>query len=355
MTDAASTDLVRFSTEGGLASLVLDRPTAINALTLEMTDPIRRTLVAWRDDPEIEAVLMTGEGERGFCSGGDVRRLHAAITHGDIDSTRAFFRSEYRNNALIGAYPKPLVAVMHGVTMGGGIGLGGHANVRIVTETSTLAMPETRLGFTPDAGGSWLLAHAPGRLGEYLALTSDSMGAADAIACGFADHYVPGERIPDVVHALETRADPQTPNELVMLFDETPQQGRLEAERAWIDEAFAGDTVEEIMARLRDLPGAAPAKALAELEVRAPLSLKVTLEAIRRARELPGLPQALKQEYALVSFFVHTQPDMLEGIRAQVVDKDRRPRWHPATLAEVGDELVASAFAHEPIRPLWED
>ena len=162
---------------------------------------------------------------------------------GTTGAADAFFRTEYATNALIGEFAKPIVAVDDGVMMGGGIGVSGHAAVRVVTETSQLAMPETRLGFTPDAGGSWLLSRAPGRLGEYLALTSDTMDAADALHCGFADFFVPSERVDDLVDAFETRADPQTPAELIMLFDETPEPSRLARDHEWIDDAFAADTV----------------------------------------------------------------------------------------------------------------
>lgn len=338
----------------GLARIRLNRPQAINALSFDMTEAIHAALAEWEASPGVDAVLITGEGERGLCAGGDVRALQPYIAAGEPDVPEQGFRSEYRINARIGTYRKPVVAVMHGATMGGGVGIGAHARVRIVTESSLLAMPETRLGFTPDAGGSWRLAHAPGRIGEYLALTSDTMGPADAIACGFADYFVSGRRIDELVDALDGRADPQTPAELAMLFDETPEPSRFERDAEWIDEAFSADTAEEMAARLRALDGPGPAAALAALEARAPLAVKVTLEAVRRARELPSLTAAITQEYGLVSWFVRTQPDMAEGIRAQLVDKDLSPRWRHASLSEVPDGLVEEAFAHEAPLPLWD-
>lgn len=361
MADVSATDspdrvLVR--TAGGVGRLTLNRPEAINAVDVGMVETILATLRAWRDEPDVQIVLIDGAGERGLCSGGDVRALREGIASGDLASVDAFFLAEYRANALIGAYPKPVVAFMDGVTMGGGIGLSAHASVRVVTERSRLAMPETRLGFTPDVGGSWLLSHAPGRLGEFLALTSWTMGPGDAIHCGFADHLVPSAHLGDLRHALETRADPGTPNELVLLFDESPEAGPVERARPWIDEAFSAGSVTEIMDRLRDMGEGegeiTPAAALAELERRAPLALEVTLRAVRRARELPGLNASIEQEYHLVSYFVRTQPDMPEGIRAQVVDKDRDPRWNPATLAEVTRRHVDEAFAHRAPQPLWD-
>ncbi|GGH48641.1 enoyl-CoA hydratase/isomerase family protein [Microbacterium album] len=348
---------------GGLGTITLNRPEAINAVDTAMVRAIRSVLDAWLDDPDVQVVLFDGAGTRGFSAGGDVRGLHAALAAGDVAGPDEFFRAEYTMNAAIAEYPKPVVAFADGVTMGGGIGIAGHAHVRIVTETSQLAMPETRLGFTPDAGGSWLLGRAPGRVGEFLALTSWVMGPADAVHAGFADHVVPAQRLASLHDALVTRADPATPAELAMLFDETPEPGPIERARAWIDEAFAADTVPEIVARLREFErsaggadgdGVPPSDALAALAERSPTGLVVSLAAVRSSRALPGLRAALEQEYGLVSWFMATQPDMAEGIRAQLVDKDRSPRWNPADLADVPAEIVGEAFAHEPARALFD-
>ncbi|NHI15789.1 3-hydroxyisobutyryl-CoA hydrolase [Microbacterium excoecariae] len=352
---------IRVRVRDGVGRITLDRPEAINAVDLSMLTTVMAALDTWREDPEVDLIVFDGVGDRGFSAGGDVRALYAGIGAGEVRDAEEFFRTEYRMNAAIAEYPKPVIAFADGITMGGGIGMAGHAHVRIVTETSRLAMPETRIGFTPDAGGSWLLARAPGRIGEYLALTSDAMDAADAIYAGFADHLVPRADLPAVLHALETRADPATPTELVLLFDETPEESGLTAARAWIDDAFSRDTLPGILDRLRELAADArwaadvrsPATALAALEERPPTALAVTLAAIRSARALPGLRAALEQEFRLIGWFATTQPDMLEGIRAQMVDKDRRPRWHPATLAELPADIVGQAFSHENPRPLF--
>jgi enoyl-CoA hydratase len=237
--------------------------------------------------------------------------------------------------------------------MGGGIGLAGHAAIRIVTERSRLAMPETRIGFTPDVGGTWLLAHAPGRLGEYLGLTGASMTASDAIYAGFADHFVPSDRLPSLAEALETRADPSSPTELVLLFDESVEPGRLRADQVWIDDAFSADTVAEIVDRLRASDADAASATADTLEQLSPTALSVTLAAVRAARDLPDLRAALAQEYALVMWFATTQPDLREGIRAQLVDKDRNPKWNPAAAADVPAERPSEALAHSPRIPLW--
>ena len=337
----------------GVGRLTLNRPRALNALDYGMLGQLADALDAWEHDPDVGTVLLDGSGDRGFCAGGDVRGLAENVVGDRHDDAALFFRDEYALNARIAEYPKTVVAIADGITMGGGIGLAGHAAVRVVTERSKLAMPETRIGFTPDVGGTWLLAHAPGRVGEYLGLTGDTMDAADAIYAGFADHLVPSENLDGLRDALETRADPANPTELVLLFDETAGRSRLQDARPWIDDAFAAGTVAEIVERLRARPEA-EASATADLLTQlSPTGLEVTLAAIRRARELPGLRAALAQEYGLVMWFVTTQPDLPEGIRAQVIDKDRTPRWQPATLAELPTGLADDALAFRPTTPLW--
>ncbi|MDW4572167.1 enoyl-CoA hydratase/isomerase family protein [Microbacterium sp. M3] len=353
LAEPAAEPTVLVSTSGGLGRLTLNRPRAINALNLSMVQRMHETLDAWEHDSEVDIVLLDGAGDRGLCAGGDVRGLAEQVTSGRADDAAVFFREEYALNARIAEYPKPFVAFADGITMGGGIGVAGHAAIRIVTERSKLAMPETRIGFTPDVGGTWLLAHAPGRLGEYLGLTGAVMDAADAIYAGFADHFVPHENLDALHDAFETRADPSSPTELVLLFDETPERSTLEDARPWIDDAFAADTVPEIVERLRARPEAEASVTADLLGELSPTGLAVTLAAVRRARELPGLRDALDQEYGLVMWFATTQPDLAEGIRAQVIDKDRSPRWQPATLADLPPDVAASALAHRPDVPLW--
>ncbi|WP_307223542.1 enoyl-CoA hydratase/isomerase family protein [Microbacterium arborescens] len=356
MTDAAASDSrVRARVDRALGHLTLDRPRAINALDLGMIESLAAALDEWEHDPGVDAVLLDGAGERGLCAGGDVRGLYDQIVAGDVAETAHFFRAEYALNARIASYPKPVVVFADGVTMGGGIGLAGHAAVRVVTERSRLAMPEVRIGFTPDVGGSLLLARAPGRVGEYLALTGESMDAADAIYAGFADHLVPSQRLDDLRDALVSRADPQTATELVLLFDETAGPARLEAARPWIDDAFAADSVAEIIDRLRER--AEPdARATAEmLETLPPTALAVTLAAVRAARERNELRSVLAQEYGLVLWFATTQLDLVEGIRARLVDKDGTPSWSPASRDDLAPDVVAQAFAFEPAPALWTD
>ena len=333
--------------------MVLQRPEALNALDLGMVRGVRDALEAWRDEPDVERILLEGAGDRGFCAGGDVRGLAQSILSGNPEGAAVFFREEYALNAAIAEYPKPIVVFADGVTMGGGIGLAGHADVRIVTERSALAMPETRIGFTPDVGGTWLLARAPGRVGEYLGLTGGTMSAADAIYAGFADLLVPSERLAGVHEALESRADPGGAVEVAMLFDESPGTSALAHHRAWIDEAFAADDVDGIIRALRQRPEPEASAALDLLETLSPTALAVTLASVRAARADTDLRATLEREYGLALWFAHTQPDLPEGVRARLIDKDGAPRWRPATLAELPRDLVAQAFSFRPETPLW--
>ena len=345
-----------------LGRITIDHPRAIGALDAPMTDSIKTAIDLLAADSDVDTLLLDATDPRGFCSGGDLRALHRQITAGDIAAVDAFFRSEYTLDAAIAEFPHPVVTFANGVTMGGGVGLACHAPVRIVTETSKLAMPETRIGFAPDVGGTLLLANAPGHVGEYLALTSAVMDHSDAIYAGFADHLVRQEDLPAVREALETRADPSTPGELILLFDETAEPAELQAARGWIDEVFSLGSVAEIRAKLRQLAekpadgslsgSHTPAAALALLEQRPPLALAITLESVRRARTGMSLREVLEQEYRLMMWYVTTQPDMVEGIRAQMIDKDLSPRWQIRSDEDVPAELVASAFAHE-VTPLF--
>lgn len=359
----------------GVGRLTLNRPRALNALNGEMVALLSDALLAWQHDSEVSVVVLDGAGERGLCAGGDIRDLFESVSAGHPEQAREFFRAEYRLNALIAGYRKPIVAIMDGVTMGGGIGLAGHASIRIVTERSQLAMPETRIGFSPDVGGTWLLARAPGELGTYLALNSASMGAADAIDAGFADFYLPSELLPHLYQALAERADPGSPAEIVMLFDETPPTGSLPAadggaapdaaaltpaeslpslaaRRAWIDACYSADTVAAIIGRLRERSEAEARAAADELETLSPLGLTVTLAALRSTATLLSLREALEQEYRVCAWLIE-QPDLAEGIRAQVIDKDRQPRWNPSTLAELPTDTASRALAHQPGEVLW--
>lgn len=337
-----SEEPVLLHTAGRAAHLTLNRPRAINALNHAMVRRIDEALTAWEHDPAVETVVLTGAGERGLCAGGDIRVVHDDARDGDGTAAAAFWRDEYHLNARIARYPKPYVAVMDGIVMGGGVGVSAHGSVRIVTERSRIAMPETGIGFVPDVGGTHLLARAPGELGTLLALTGARIGAGDAVLCGLADHYVPSAELRRFVDDL---ADIPV-REVLDRHARPAPEGELAGRREWIDSCFAADTAEEILRRLL-AHGDPAAKETAEtLLAKSPTAVKVTLAALRRARRLGSLERVLDQEYR-VSCAALTAPDLVEGIRAQVIDKDRDPRWSPATLADVTDADVERFF--EPL------
>ncbi|MFF2568838.1 enoyl-CoA hydratase/isomerase family protein [Streptomyces sp. NPDC058084] len=326
-------------TEGRAGFLTLNRPRAINALTHGMVRRIDEALTAWEHDPAVTTVVLRGAGERGLCAGGDIRAIHDDARVGGT-ATVGFWRDEYRLNARVARYPKPYVAFMDGIVMGGGVGVSAHGSVRIVTERSRVAMPETGIGFVPDVGGTHLLSRAPGELGTHLALTGTPAGAADAILAGLADHFVPAADLPALAAALTT--EPAT--EAVARFARPAPEGDLAARRAWIDACYAAGTVEGIVERLTD-SGVPEAKETATvLLTRSPTALKATLYAVRRARAQDSLEETLNMEFRL-SCAALASPDLVEGIRAQVVDKDRNPRWTPPTLAQVTEQATEGWFA----------
>ena len=329
--------------EGAVGRLTLNRPAAFNALSLGMVRAIDAVLDAWSSDPQVAVVLLDAASDRAFCAGGDIRALYEAARIGDYASMARFFREEYRLNARLARFPKPIVTVMDAITMGGGIGLGAHASHRIVTERSVLAMPEVRIGFAPDVGGTYLLSHAPGELGLHLALTGGRLDAADALLCGLADVHVPFDRLPDLRLGLaHCRTGAEVQNCLDG-FATSPGSSPLAAARDWIDRCYAPDTVEDILEALEGAPEPAARAAASEISGNAPTSLKVTLHALRTARHL-DLEDCLAREF-LTSCSITRQPDFIEGVRAAVVDKDRNPRWTPSHLSQVGPEEVLRHFA----------
>jgi enoyl-CoA hydratase len=345
--EPSATDEVLIRREGRAGRITMNRPKALNALTYAMVGRIWDALLAWGDDPAVEFILIDGAGERGLCAGGDVRSLYDSRAQGS-GRARAFWRDEYRLNALIGGYPKPYVALQDGIVMGGGIGLSGHARHRIVTERSQLAMPETGIGLIPDVGGTWLLAHAPGAAGIYLGLTGESMRAADAIYAGFSDTFVLAAQLPALIERLSDREGGAV-GAVIAEFARPPGVSGLAQCAEGIDRIFAGPAVEAIVAALERESGALDwaARARAALAQKSPKSLKLTLAAIRKARALPSLEEALKVEYRL-TVRLFEDGEFPEGVRALLIDKDRTPRWSPPDLTGVTDDLVAGYLAPLP-------
>ncbi|MFJ5265266.1 enoyl-CoA hydratase/isomerase family protein [Streptomyces sp. NPDC088387] len=334
-----ATESVLLHTEGRAAHITLNRPRALNALTHAMVRRIDAALTAWEHDPAVRTVVISGAGDRGLCAGGDIRAIHADARSGGGTASAAFWRDEYHLNARIARYPKPYVAVMDGIVMGGGVGVSAHGSVRIVTERSRIAMPETGIGFVPDVGGTYLLALAPGELGTHLALTGAQIGAGDALLCGLADHTMPSAALPAFVADLAGLPV----REALATHVQPPPVGELTGHREWIDSCYEANTVEEIVQSLLAHGDPAAKEAAETLLAKSPTALKVTLASLRRARRLASLEQVLEQEYR-VSCAALAMPDLVEGIRAQVIDKDRDPHWSPATFAEVTDADVARFF-----------
>ncbi|MDY0746309.1 enoyl-CoA hydratase/isomerase family protein [Paucibacter sp. R3-3] len=337
---------------GCLGLITLNRPQALNALSLAMIRDLTTLLNAWAADPAIQAVAILGAARPGkapaFCAGGDIRFFHAAVLAGD-DSIEAFFTEEYRLNHLIHHYAKPFVALMDGIVMGGGMGISQGSKMRVLTEHSKLAMPETNIGLFPDVGGGHFLANCPGRSGEWLALTGDAIGAADAIELGLGDVFVPAQQMAGLVDALRSGEMPTAEHVVAAVMqrvDVAPPAPHFER-LAQIDRHFGQADVPAILASLADDPDAWAQQTCATLLKRSPLMLAVTLEQVRRARSM-SLADDLRMERDIVYRCFHLRPgtasETMEGIRALAVDKDHTPRWNPASLDGVTREQVLAFF-----------
>jgi len=339
---------ILFGREGGLATVTLNRPQALNSFTLDMYRRFDPMLRGWADDPGVKAVLIRGAGERAFCAGGDVRAIYEAGRgiSGDGSLTSVFFREEYELIRHIHRYPKPYVAIIDGITMGGGAGVSVNGAYRVATERTMLAMPETGIGLFPDVGATRFLNLCPGRIGHYLGLTGARVGAADALYCGFATHFVPRDGVPALVAGL---AGSDGVEEILAGFTADPGPAPIAARQPAIDRCFAGDTVEAILDALeREAADGGPdaewaAQTHAGLLPKSPTSLKLTLRQLIAGRGF-AIEDALALEYRLTQH-VMAGHDFYEGVRAVLVDKDQQPRWDPPTLAAVTEAMVDSYFA----------
>ncbi|MFZ0021845.1 MAG: enoyl-CoA hydratase/isomerase family protein [Acetobacteraceae bacterium] len=323
--------------DGRVGRIVLNRPQALNALDLAMIRACARALTAWRDDPHVHGVVIEGAGDRAFCAGGDIRALRQYELDGEHHKAETFFREEYELNLMIATYPKPYVALIDGICMGGGIGVSVHAPYRVATEHAAFAMPETAIGFFPDIGATFFLPRLPGRIGTYLGLAGMRMQGADSVHAGLATHFTPRADLPALSHALATDG----PGALGPHSAPLPPFS-LAAQRASIDHCFGADGVAEIVRRLEALGDAWATKTLATLRTVSPSALCWTLEALRRGANLT-LPQCQAAELALTRTTMR-HPDFAEGVRAMVVDKDRRPRWQPSRIEEVDPAVIAAMF-----------
>jgi enoyl-CoA hydratase len=327
---------------GALRRMTLNRPKSLNAITLEMAETMTAFMREWADDPAAGVVLIDGAGGRAFAAGGDIRALYDAVKSGS-DLPAKFWATEYRLNVMITRYPKPVIAIMDGLVMGGGVGLSAHAAHCILTDRSTVAMPEVGIGFFPDVGVSFLLTRDHWELGTYVALTGNRLSAQDAALCGLGNAHIPSSRLHEIPLAL---ADCRTREDVGAALDTletSPEPGTLLKARDWIERCFSGDTMEHIMETLSgcDADGARDAHDV--MRKASPTSLKITLRNLRDAASFTRVEQSFQQDYR-IALACAAEHDFIEGIRATIVDKDRNPAWRPDRLDTVTPEIVDRHF-----------
>ncbi len=328
------TDLI-IEKMGRAGHVTLNRPRALNALTHQMCLDLELAMIDWAADDEVGLLLIDAMGEKAFCAGGDIVGIYNEGKSGQVDNALKFWRDEYRLNHAISTYVKPYVAIMDGIVMGGGVGISAHGSHRVVTERTMFAMPECAIGLIPDVGGTYLLGQMPGVCGEYAGLTGARLTGADCIYAGIADYLVPSDKLDDLKTALLDTGDVAVLQEFAIV----PDGSVLEENRASIDAIFALGRIDEILLSLQGDPTDFAQTALKGLSRGAPLSLKTTLAAIRAAREDGSLLGALRNEYRIVSTCLQ-DGELIEGIRAMVIDKDRSPKWKYPTLESVPQDMI---------------
>lgn len=343
------TEDVLIRTDRRVGRLTLNRPHALHALTLDMCEAMTGALLEWRADPKIELVMLDHSGDRGFCAGGDIRML-AESGKGDGAAARAFFRTEYQLNHLLFDYPKPILAIMDGVTMGGGVGISLPATFRVATERTTFAMPETGIGLFPDVGGGWHLPRLPGHAGMWLALTGARIKAAECELLGIATDFIESAKIEAFKAAV--LQDPAAVETHLTTFEGEAGRPPIAAHRDQIDRIFAGEMVEAICSAL-EADGSEWALAQrAVLATKSPQTLKVAHRQLRLGARCKSFADNMRMEYRIASRVVR-RPDFIEGVRAVIVDKDNAPAWSPASLAEVSETLLEEIFAPLPAHEEW--
>ena len=332
--------------EGAVGVIRLNRPKAINAVTLEMFRDIEKALDEFEPDPSIGLILLEGAGERGLCAGGDIRALYeSSKVKGDLG--KILWREEYILNARIAKFPKPYVAFMDGIVMGGGVGLSAHGSHRVVTEKTKLAMPEVGLGFFPDVGGTFLLSRSPGEIGTYFGLTGQTMNGPDAVYAKFADTVVPAGKLAALREALvnlRAGVDAAEVKAVIDGFSTGEVAGPVAALQAKIDRWFAHDRMGDIVADLERDGSELAQSTLKTLNEKSPRGMVVALKLLRLARPSSSLEECLMREYR-AALEVFRSDDFREGVRAAVIDKDRNPRWSPARIEDVTPEMIAPYFA----------
>lgn len=339
-----SQDEILTSVQGGLGVITLNRPKAVNALSYNMIGLLDQALTSFEHKDNVHAVVIRGSGNRGLCAGGDVVSIHDNAIKNDLEAAVPFFRDEYTLNNRIYNYPKPYIAIMNGLVLGGGVGVSSPGSHRVATDSTKMGMPEVGIGFSPDVGGSYFLARAPRSVGNYMALTASHISGADAVYTGMADVRVLDEQTDALIDRLSAITGPDQVDAILSEFNQ-PGDSVLEHESTWIDEVFGKPTVEEILTAVEVMAAQeneTAAKALKALQRHSPTGLKVSLEAIRRANNL-SFAEVLAQDLR-TTMHAMEGVDLAEGIRAQIIDKDRNPQWDPAQLTDVTDEAVNAFF-----------
>ena len=337
-------DDIAIRVENFSGRITLNRPDKFNALTYEMVLAIEAALLSWQDDERVKLVIIDAKGEKAFCAGGDVQKLYQTASVGDFDYMKKFWWDEYRLNALIANYSKPYIAFMHGITMGGGVGVSAHGSHRITSHKTMVAMPECAIGLSPDVGGSFLLAKAPGHVGELMGITGARLNGADAIHAGFADYFVDSDKLAALKEALISTGS----TDCIANFAKPPQAANipctLEQNASLIETYFSADSALAAVQRLEE--GTSDwAQTQAKLIRRAsPLAAACTIKMLQRARSFGSVEQALVQEYRFTSRSCQ-MGDVIEGVRALIIDKDNKPNWRVKSLEQVTDEMVSAMLA----------
>lgn len=328
--------------KGRIGLITLTRPKALNALNISMIQTITEALQAWEKDLTIEFVIIHSNDAKAFCAGGDIRAVYMARVQDDYSFSDSIFRKEYELNYYISQYPKPYVALIDGVCMGGGLGISVHGSHRIATERSVFAMPETAIGFFPDIGASYFLNKCPGEIGTFLGLVGDKISGSDAFYAGIATHYVPSSKLEDLKQTLFKAQSKQEALEIIEFFHEKPEDSLIEQHRKLIDTCFAQKNIEDIINQLEDYPSKETAKWLSLIDKRSPSSLKITLKLLQNNKE-KSLKECLPIEFRLSQRFVKKY-DFIEGIRALLIDKDNQPSWQPRLLTQVTPDQIEEYF-----------
>ena len=343
------TDDVLISTDVRVGHIALNRPKAIHALNLAMCEAMIDALLKWQGNAAVEAVIIDHSEGRGFCAGGDIRML-AESGAKDGKEARLFFHTEYRLNHLLFTYPKPVVAFMDGITMGGGVGISQPAKYRVATEHTRFAMPETGIGLFPDVGGGWYLPRLEGRVGAYLALTGARLDGAECLALGLATHYLPSEKLAEAKARIAV--DPTRIGGILGELSVTAPPAAITQHIERINRLFASDTYEEILAALEADGGEWAEKELATLRTKSPQTCKVALRQLKEGGEMHDFAEQMRQEYAIGSRVVQMH-DFIEGVRALIIDKDNSPRWDPPTPEAVTEDWIDAIFAPLPDNEKW--